>query len=70
MILEWEVKLIMRSVQTKVTKQKMTVTSLHFAIRLFSWPHNCQPHLKPPEGLATKGTSPVIFSLSGRQRLP
>jgi hypothetical protein len=57
-------------VQTKVTKQKMTVASLHFVIRLFSWPHNCQPRLKPPDELATKGTSPVIFSLNGRQRLP
>ncbi len=36
----------------------------------FSWSHNCQPHRKPPDGLATKGTSPVIFSLSERQRLP
>jgi hypothetical protein len=39
----------------------MTVASLHFAIRLFSWPHIAQPYLKPPDGLAAKGTSPVIY---------
>ena len=42
---------------TKVTKQKMTVVSPSG----FLAGHRTASRLKPPDGLATKGRSPVIF---------